>query len=76
VLCLDDWCPHRGAPLSGGEIKVEPTTGHTCVACPYHGWAFDAEGRLRDVPSAEPGRWPKRPLVSGACSKLGVHGCT
>jgi phenylpropionate dioxygenase-like ring-hydroxylating dioxygenase large terminal subunit len=34
------------------------------VVCPYHGWAFDAEGRLRDVPSAEPGRWPKRPLLS------------
>lgn len=31
--------------------------------CPYHGWAFDAEGKLRDVPSAEHGSWPKRPLV-------------
>ena len=30
----------------------------------HSGWAFDAEGRLRDVPSAEAGRWPKRPLVS------------
>lgn len=38
--------------------------GHTCVVCPYHGWAFDGEGKLQDVPSAEPGRWPKRPLVS------------
>lgn len=64
VRCLDDWCPHRGAPLSGGEVKVEPRSGHTCVVCPYHGHAFDAEGRLQDVPSAEPGRWPKRPLVS------------
>jgi phenylpropionate dioxygenase-like ring-hydroxylating dioxygenase large terminal subunit len=34
-----------------------------CVVCPYHGWAFDAEGKLRDVPSAEHGSWPKRPLV-------------
>jgi phenylpropionate dioxygenase-like ring-hydroxylating dioxygenase large terminal subunit len=31
--------------------------------CPYHGWAFDAEGKLRDVPSAEHGSWPKRPLL-------------
>jgi len=28
-----------------------------------HGWAFDGDGRLRDVPSAEPGRWPKRPIL-------------
>lgn len=33
------------------------------MVCPYHGWAFDAEGKLRDVPSAEHGSWPKRPLV-------------
>ena len=31
--------------------------------CPYHGWEFDAEGKLRDVPSAEHGSWPKRPLL-------------
>lgn len=44
-----------------------------CVVCPYHGWAFDAEGKLRDVPSAEHGSWPKRPLVSCCC---GVHSCS
>lgn len=32
--------------------------------CPYHGWAFDSEGKLRDVPSAEHGSWPRRPLIS------------
>ena len=21
--CLDDWCPHRGAPLSGGQVKQD-----------------------------------------------------
>jgi len=31
--------------------------------CPYHGWAFDSEGKLQDVPSAEKGSWPKRPLI-------------
>ncbi|KAI8469290.1 MAG: hypothetical protein J3K34DRAFT_513670 [Monoraphidium minutum] len=82
ISCLDDACPHRGAPLSGGWLQPhEPTgsvaggpappapaqggkkDGKTCVVCPYHGWVFDGDGRLRDVPSAEPGAWPRRPLV-------------
>ncbi|WIA21123.1 hypothetical protein OEZ85_005438 [Tetradesmus obliquus] len=84
VYCLDDACPHRGAPLSQGwlatvtpdaadDASSQPSSsssntaaagGHTCVVCPYHGWAFDGAGKLQDVPSAEPGRWPKRPLVN------------
>lgn len=85
VRCLDDVCPHRGAPLSAGWLAPAPAAegggcggrggassgarasggggGATCVVCPYHGWAFDGAGRLRDVPSAEPGRWPKRALL-------------
>lgn len=60
LLCL---C--RGAPLSAGWLSEPHSTGgHTCVVCPYHGWAIDGEGRLQDVPSAEPGHWPKRPIVS------------
>jgi phenylpropionate dioxygenase-like ring-hydroxylating dioxygenase large terminal subunit len=77
VRALDDACPHRGAPLSGGWLAAA-RCGHgkgtvpldqatpedaTAVVCPYHGWAFDGEGRLRDVPSAEAGRWPKRPIL-------------
>jgi len=55
----------RGAPLSAGWLSEPHSTGgHTCVVCPYHGWAIDGEGKLQDVPSAEPGRWPKRPIVS------------
>lgn len=23
------------------------------MVCPYHGWAFDAEGKVRDVPASE-----------------------
>jgi hypothetical protein len=72
-------CCCRGAPLSQGwlatvtpdaeeDASTPPSSsssnGHTCVVCPYHGWAFDGQGKLQDVPSAEPGRWPKRSLVS------------
>lgn len=60
--CLDNVCPHRGAPLSGGWVKK--VEGESCVVCPYHGWAFNGEGRLTEVPSCEDGaHWPKRPLV-------------
>lgn len=64
VRCLDDACPHRGAPLSDGWVATDKETGHSCVVCPYHGWAFDAEGKLRDVPSADKGTWPKRPIIN------------
>lgn len=40
--CLDNLCPHRGAPLSmGWKKEIE---GDSCVVCPYHGWAWDSEG--------------------------------
>lgn len=39
--------------------------GHgNCVVCPYHGWAFDKDGKLGEVPSNASGAsFPKRPLV-------------
>ena len=62
VHCLNDVCPHRGAPLSQGWVSE--VQGHDCVVCPYHGWAFDAEGVLRDVPAAEKAEaWPRKKLV-------------
>lgn len=63
VRCLDNVCPHRGAPLSDGWVKKVEGHGN-CVVCPYHGWAFDKEGRLGEVPSNTGGAsFPKRPLV-------------
>ena len=46
VNCLSDICIHRGGALSGGW-----TTERDCVACPYHGWEFDAEGKVQFIPS-------------------------
>jgi phenylpropionate dioxygenase-like ring-hydroxylating dioxygenase large terminal subunit len=39
---LDDLCPHRHAPLSQGRVRPDGR-----LACPYHGWHFDREGRGR-----------------------------
>ncbi len=44
-----DRCPHREAPLSGGHVDG------ACLVCPYHAWAFDADGVCVDVPSSGPG---------------------
>lgn len=32
---LDDFCPHKGAPLAGGYLSA------TDVTCPWHGASFD-----------------------------------
>ena len=41
---LLDVCPHRGVALSLGEVK------DGCLRCPFHGWAFDGDGRVCHVP--------------------------
>ena len=51
AAALLDRCAHRNAPLSRGVVAEDG-----CIACPYHGWRFDARGSCRDVPGLlEPG---------------------
>ncbi len=45
VGALHDQCPHRGVKLSLGEV-----TADGCLACPFHGWEFDAQGTCQHVP--------------------------
>ncbi len=45
LACIDDYCPHRGAPLSRGEVK------EGLIACRYHGVAIDADGKIARVPA-------------------------
>jgi phenylpropionate dioxygenase-like ring-hydroxylating dioxygenase large terminal subunit len=40
-----DVCPHRGAQLSLGAV-----TGGV-LACPYHGWRYDADGQCIHIPA-------------------------
>ena len=51
-LALEDRCPHRQVALSAGCVR------DGALQCPYHGWRFDAGGRL----CALPGHDPQRPL--------------
>ena len=41
---MDNYCSHRGASLSLGEII------NGCVVCPYHGYEFNNKGILCKIP--------------------------
>ncbi len=45
ATAFDDRCPHRGASLSLGEIDGD------CLRCSYHGWAYNSEGTVVEVPA-------------------------
>ncbi len=40
-----DLCMHRGARLSPGKIVND------CLACPYHGWHYNTEGKCVHIPT-------------------------
>ena len=44
---LNDWCPHRFAPLSKGKV----ISGE--LQCPYHGWQFNGTGVCTRVPGLD-----------------------
>lgn len=45
IRCIEDFCPHRGAPLSYGEIHE----GN--IGCRYHGVIVDGTGTVQRVPA-------------------------
>lgn len=48
VVALEDRCPHKNVALSLGRVH-----GGT-LQCRYHGWRFDAEGCVVDIPCRSP----------------------
>ena len=50
AAALADTCAHRRAPLSAGRVRPDGR-----LACPYHGWHYDAEGK---------GRSPSQPSLT------------
>jgi phenylpropionate dioxygenase-like ring-hydroxylating dioxygenase large terminal subunit len=45
LRAYEDFCPHRGAPLSQGILKEGQ------IHCPYHGWSFSFDdGKNTNVP--------------------------
>src|SRR5262245_48431127 len=45
LAALRDLCPHRAMPLSYGRFDG------AWVACAYHGWQFDLDGRCQHIPA-------------------------
>ena len=43
--CLEDYCPHRGARLSRGEVNADN------ISCRYHGVTLDGAGTIVRVPA-------------------------
>ncbi|MFH1468036.1 MAG: aromatic ring-hydroxylating dioxygenase subunit alpha [Pseudomonadota bacterium] len=68
VGCMEDRCPHRGAALSTGEVH------DSHVACPFHGFQFDAEGRARHVPAMGRGAEPPAHVRGVAWPLREAHG--
>mmetsp|Transcript_28071 Transcript_28071/g.72193 ORF Transcript_28071/g.72193 Transcript_28071/m.72193 type:complete len:555 (+) Transcript_28071:218-1882(+) len=46
--CMEDFCPHRLAPLSEGRVEADGQ-----LLCAYHGWRFDSTGKCTDLPQAK-----------------------
>ena len=59
-MALQDVCPHRGARFSQGHIHWPGT-----IACPYHGWVYDENGKNIMVLSEGP--------ESKVCGKSGTE---
>jgi len=44
IHAIENRCAHRQVKLSYGEV-------HGCnLVCPYHGWTYDGEGRVTEIP--------------------------
>ena len=45
IRAFHNVCRHRGSAILGAPVKGQPT-----LRCPYHGWAYGLDGRLRATP--------------------------
>jgi phenylpropionate dioxygenase-like ring-hydroxylating dioxygenase large terminal subunit len=46
AACLRDRCAHRGVALSKGKVLADGR-----LQCPFHGFEYDATGRVRRIPA-------------------------
>lgn len=46
-VALESRCAHLGADLSHGKVEGDK------IRCPFHGWAYDADGRCVNIPNMD-----------------------
>ena len=44
IRAFENLCPHRQMPLQ------KEAYGQARMVCPYHGWVFDADGKVKTIP--------------------------
>ena len=66
VAVMDGRCWHLGADLGGGAVV------DGCVACPFHGWRFDAAGRCVSIPAQREIPPDARQVTFAAAERDGV----
>ena len=57
AVALEDCCLHRNAPLSAGRVE------RGRLRCGYHGWLYEADGRVAEIPSMVAQRRSAKPCV-------------
>lgn len=57
AVALEDCCLHRNAPLSAGKVERGQ------VRCGYHGWLYEPDGRVAEIPSLPVQRRSAKPCV-------------
>lgn len=65
---LDRHCSHRGTSLEFGLIRERG------LQCCYHGWHYDVDGRILDIPGVPEGQDYKETFCHGAYPVKEMHG--
>jgi phenylpropionate dioxygenase-like ring-hydroxylating dioxygenase large terminal subunit len=66
--CLPDRCLHRATLLSEGRVE------NGRLSCPYHGWIYDAQGNVVEIPSEGEGA-PRSKLCLKPLPAVEQDGC-
>lgn len=63
ITALEDRCAHRNAPLSAGKIC------NNTIQCPYHGWEYNSDGTLANIPTLEKKDCPNISIKHFSCQE-------
>ena len=68
IHATSDRCPHRGASLAMGKVQGG------CIACPFHGFEFDGDGKCTRIPEYGANRKPPAAMRTRSYPVREAHG--